>query len=97
MDSPEAQSFLGSRRRVPRANHWDLELFVPGNLERECYEEKCSWEEAREYFEDNTRTVRVWEPRSPCFCRTRWAGEGSWSSVTSTLWSWKSGRAGWGA
>ncbi|XP_024422174.1 transmembrane gamma-carboxyglutamic acid protein 2 isoform X2 [Desmodus rotundus] len=61
MDSPEAQSFLGSRRRVPRANHWDLELFVPGNLERECYEEKCSWEEAREYFEDNTRTERFWE------------------------------------
>lgn len=45
---------------MPRANHWDLELFTPGNLERECYEEKCSWEEAREYFEDNTQTVRVW-------------------------------------
>uniref|UniRef100_A0A452FTK1 Proline rich and Gla domain 2 n=1 Tax=Capra hircus TaxID=9925 RepID=A0A452FTK1_CAPHI len=39
LDSPEAQSFLGSRKRVPRANYWDLELFTPGNLERECREE----------------------------------------------------------
>uniref|UniRef100_A0A8C5L942 Proline-rich Gla (G-carboxyglutamic acid) polypeptide 2 n=1 Tax=Jaculus jaculus TaxID=51337 RepID=A0A8C5L942_JACJA len=57
----EAQSFLGSRRRTPRANHWDLELLTPGNLERECREERCSWEEAREYFEDNTMTERFWE------------------------------------
>lgn len=61
LDSPEAQSFLVSHRRVPRANHWDLELFTPGNLERECIEEKCSYEEAREYFEDNTLTKRFWE------------------------------------
>lgn len=60
-DSPEAQSFLGSHRRIPRANHWDLELLTPGNLERECYEERCSWEEARECFEDNTLTERFWE------------------------------------
>ncbi|XP_027947400.1 transmembrane gamma-carboxyglutamic acid protein 2 isoform X1 [Eumetopias jubatus] len=61
LDSPEAQSFLGSHSRIPRANHWDLELLTPGNLERECYEERCSWEEAREYFEDNTLTERFWE------------------------------------
>ncbi|XP_054553281.1 transmembrane gamma-carboxyglutamic acid protein 2 [Talpa occidentalis] len=61
LDSPEAQSFLRSHGRVRRANHWDLELFTPGNLERECLEEKCSWEEAREYFEDNTLTERFWE------------------------------------
>ncbi|XP_012883193.1 PREDICTED: transmembrane gamma-carboxyglutamic acid protein 2 [Dipodomys ordii] len=62
LGSPHAQSFLGSsHRRIPRANHWDLELFTPGNLERECMEEKCSWEEAREYFEDNTLTERFWE------------------------------------
>ncbi|XP_055267564.1 transmembrane gamma-carboxyglutamic acid protein 2 isoform X2 [Moschus berezovskii] len=61
LDSPEAQSFLGSRKRVPRANYWDLELFTPGNLERECREEICSWEEAREYFEDNILTDRFWE------------------------------------
>uniref|UniRef100_F6ZSU8 Proline rich and Gla domain 2 n=1 Tax=Equus caballus TaxID=9796 RepID=F6ZSU8_HORSE len=61
LDSPEAQSFLGGRRRIPRANHWDLELLTPGNLERECQEERCSWEEARECFEDNTLTERFWE------------------------------------
>lgn len=61
LDPPEAQSFLVGRRRFPRANHWDLELLTPGNLERECLEERCSWEEAREYFEDNTLTERFWE------------------------------------
>ncbi|XP_075808920.1 transmembrane gamma-carboxyglutamic acid protein 2 [Microtus pennsylvanicus] len=61
LNPPEAQSFLVGHRRVPRANHWDLELLTPGNLERECHEERCSWEEAREYFEDNTLTERYWE------------------------------------
>ncbi|XP_007941205.1 transmembrane gamma-carboxyglutamic acid protein 2 [Orycteropus afer afer] len=61
LGSPEAQNFLGSRRRIPRANHWDLELLTPGNLERECLEERCSWEEAREVFEDDTLTERFWE------------------------------------
>ncbi|XP_039106546.1 transmembrane gamma-carboxyglutamic acid protein 2 isoform X2 [Hyaena hyaena] len=61
LDSPEAQSFLRSHSRIRRANHWDLELLTPGNLERECLEERCSWEEAREYFEDNTLTERFWE------------------------------------
>lgn len=27
------------------------------NLERECYEERCSLEEAREVFEDQEKTV----------------------------------------
>lgn len=61
LDPPRAQSFLEAHRRVPRANHWDLELFTPGNLERECIEEKCSFEEAREYFEDITLTRHFWE------------------------------------
>ncbi|KAF5925948.1 hypothetical protein HPG69_000439 [Diceros bicornis minor] len=71
--SPEAQNFLGSRSRIPRANHWDLELFTPGNLERECLEERCSWEEAREYFEDNTLTVRAWGPWSPSILSRPWS------------------------
>lgn len=58
---PEAHGFLGSHKRVPRANHWDLELFTQGNLERECMEEQCSWEEARECFEDDTLTKHFWE------------------------------------
>ncbi|XP_074075831.1 transmembrane gamma-carboxyglutamic acid protein 2 isoform X2 [Macrotis lagotis] len=64
LEAPTAQSFLGSEprlRRFPRANHWDLELLTPGNLERECWEERCSWEEAREVFEDRTLTDRFWE------------------------------------
>ncbi|CAF90214.1 unnamed protein product, partial [Tetraodon nigroviridis] len=38
-------------------NSWDFELVVPDSLERECKEELCSYEEAREVFEDNTQTV----------------------------------------
>uniref|UniRef100_A0A8C5JCQ2 Coagulation factor IX n=1 Tax=Junco hyemalis TaxID=40217 RepID=A0A8C5JCQ2_JUNHY len=46
--------FLGSReassvlQRQRRANSNRLEEVIPGNLERECIEEKCSYEEARE-------------------------------------------------
>ncbi|XP_004381872.1 transmembrane gamma-carboxyglutamic acid protein 2 [Trichechus manatus latirostris] len=61
LDSPKAQNFLSSQSRIPRANHWDLELLTPGNLERECLEERCSWEEAREFFEDDTQTKHFWE------------------------------------
>ena len=93
LDSPEAQSFLGGRRRIPRANHWDLELLTPGNLERECQEERCSWEEARECFEDNTLTVRAWGPWTPSISP---GPGGSWPSTPSSLWSQKSGRAGSG-
>lgn len=42
-------------------NSWDFELVVPGNLERECKEEVCSYEEAREVFEDDTKTKLFWE------------------------------------
>ncbi|XP_007492722.1 transmembrane gamma-carboxyglutamic acid protein 2 [Monodelphis domestica] len=64
LGAPRAQSFLGvgpAPRRVPRANHWDLELITPGNLERECLEERCSWEEAREVFENKALTDKFWE------------------------------------
>ncbi|KAM9032021.1 transmembrane gamma-carboxyglutamic acid protein 2 [Sarcophilus harrisii] len=64
LGAPRAQNFLGSGpgpRRFPRANHWDLELLTPGNLERECVEERCSWEEAREVFEDRTLTDQFWK------------------------------------
>lgn len=85
LDSPEAQSFLGSHSRIPRANHWDLELLTPGNLERECLEERCSWEEAREYFEDDTRTVRAS------------AGPGlSWPTIPSALGLRNQGGLVWG-
>ncbi|KAL7370186.1 hypothetical protein ABVT39_021703 [Epinephelus coioides] len=48
--------FLRSRR----ANLFLVEEILQGNLERECYEETCSWEEAREYFEDTKKTMEFW-------------------------------------
>uniref|UniRef100_A0A671QK14 Proline rich and Gla domain 3 n=1 Tax=Sinocyclocheilus anshuiensis TaxID=1608454 RepID=A0A671QK14_9TELE len=51
--SPDANSLL---KRFPRANGF-LEEFRPGNIERECAEESCSFEEANEVFENKERTV----------------------------------------
>ncbi|KAL0993687.1 hypothetical protein UPYG_G00111680 [Umbra pygmaea] len=42
-------------------NHWDFELVTPGNLERECIEEVCNYEEAREVFEDTVKTNDFWD------------------------------------
>ncbi|KAM8846036.1 transmembrane gamma-carboxyglutamic acid protein 2 [Spinachia spinachia] len=52
-----ATSFLS---RTLLYNSWDFELVVAGNLERECQEEVCSYEEAREVFEDDTATKAFW-------------------------------------
>ncbi|KAM4634586.1 transmembrane gamma-carboxyglutamic acid protein 2 [Polymixia lowei] len=41
-------------------NSWDFEVVVPDNLERECMEEMCSYEEAREVFEDDTKAASFW-------------------------------------
>lgn len=54
MDEGDASSFLSRRLLL---NRFDFELFVPGNLERECYEEVCNYEEAREVFENIPATV----------------------------------------
>ncbi|XP_068136695.1 coagulation factor X-like [Hyperolius riggenbachi] len=51
-----------------RANHF-LEEILPGNLERECYEETCSQEEAREIFKSQEKTTEFWyhyKDLSPC-------------------------------
>ncbi|NXA08343.1 FA7 factor, partial [Sapayoa aenigma] len=54
-----------------RANYF-LEEIRPGNLERECNEEKCSFEEAKEIFHSQEKTVRnlilgeVEESLNPC-------------------------------
>ncbi|NXK78281.1 FAXD protein, partial [Amazona guildingii] len=42
-----------------RANYF-LEEICPGNLERECNEEKCSFEEAREIFHSQEKTMEFW-------------------------------------
>lgn len=55
LEEKSAGSFL-SRKLL--YNSWDFELVTPGNIERECNEEICSYEEAREVFEDDKQTVR---------------------------------------
>lgn len=50
LDEQSAASFLS--RHLLR-NSFDFELLVQGNLDRECIQEICSYEEAREIFEDD--------------------------------------------
>ena len=56
VDEKSATSFLS---RSLLYNSWDFELVVADNLERECYEEQCSYEEAREVYEDDIKTVML--------------------------------------
>ncbi|XP_061568892.1 transmembrane gamma-carboxyglutamic acid protein 2 [Cololabis saira] len=58
VDEPRAASFLS---RSLLYNNWDFELVVSGNLERECLEELCSYEEAREIYEDDLKTQAFWK------------------------------------
>ncbi|XP_077068968.1 transmembrane gamma-carboxyglutamic acid protein 2 isoform X1 [Siphateles boraxobius] len=58
IDEKSAGSFI-SRKLLK--NSWDFEAVVPGNIERECMEEICSYEEAREVFEDDKHTAIFWE------------------------------------
>lgn len=44
-------------RRLRRANFM-LEELKQGNIQRECREEICTYEEAREAFENDEKTVR---------------------------------------
>lgn len=53
----EANLFIG---RHLLYNRFDFEIIVPGNLERECLEEQCTYEEAREVFRDPEKTVKTW-------------------------------------
>ena len=63
---PEAHTVLRSKR----ANSW-LEELKPANKERECIEERCDFEEAREIFGTKEATVRpAWYPLrggTPCW------------------------------
>ncbi|XP_005526278.1 PREDICTED: coagulation factor IX [Pseudopodoces humilis] len=58
IENKEASSVLQRQRR---ANSNRLEEVIPGNLERECIEEKCSYEEAREVFENEEKTMQFWK------------------------------------
>ncbi|XP_053311981.1 vitamin K-dependent protein Z [Spea bombifrons] len=63
----EQKVFLSSENankvihRSKRANFILLEEIRKGDLERECLEELCSYEEARETFEDKEKTDRFWK------------------------------------
>lgn len=46
--------------RVHKRANYFLEEIRLGNLERECNEEKCSFEEAKEIFHSQEKTVRKW-------------------------------------
>ncbi|NWU98911.1 TMG4 protein, partial [Upupa epops] len=50
----EANLFIG---RHLLNNRFDFEAFTADNLERECFEELCNYEEAREIFEDPDKTM----------------------------------------
>lgn len=55
--------FSSSRRahqvlRIHKRANSFLEEVRPGNLERECYEEVCDFEEAKEVFQTVDDTVR---------------------------------------
>ncbi|XP_023416360.1 vitamin K-dependent protein Z isoform X2 [Cavia porcellus] len=55
--------------RWKRAGSYILEELFEGNLEKECYEEICVHEEAREVFEDDDATGAFWREYrggSPC-------------------------------
>lgn len=58
LDHENATKILNRPRRY---NSGKLEEFVQGNLERECIEEKCSFEEAREVFENTEKTTEFWK------------------------------------
>ncbi|XP_028669433.1 transmembrane gamma-carboxyglutamic acid protein 2 [Erpetoichthys calabaricus] len=57
IDQEAAQSFFS---RSLLYNKWDFEGIIPGNLERECIEEVCNYEEAREIFKDDKKTQIFW-------------------------------------
>ncbi|NXU25476.1 TMG4 protein, partial [Thalassarche chlororhynchos] len=57
----EANLFTG---RHLLNNRFDFEAFTADNLERECFEELCNYEEAREIFEDPDKTMDFWKDYS---------------------------------
>uniref|UniRef100_A0A3Q0RVI8 Coagulation factor IX n=1 Tax=Amphilophus citrinellus TaxID=61819 RepID=A0A3Q0RVI8_AMPCI len=57
LSGQSADSILSRHKRY---NTGVFEEFLQGNQERECMEEVCNMEEAREIFEDDERTFCVW-------------------------------------
>lgn len=65
LDRSAAARVLRSAARGRRANGLALEELLPGDLERECYEEACSLEEAAEIFRTKETTVSRVEAPPP--------------------------------
>lgn len=61
LSTQEANQFLSRHRRANQV----FEETRQGHLERECVEEKCSKEEAREVFENDPETVSVFGTKPP--------------------------------
>ncbi|XP_068107101.1 coagulation factor IX [Hyperolius riggenbachi] len=57
MSEKSASTFLVRHKRY----NTFMEEFSAGNLERECMEEQCSYEEAREVFENDAKTREFWK------------------------------------
>lgn len=57
LDQKEASEVI---YRQKRANSGNEENILPASLERECLEEVCNYEEAREVFQDTYRTDIFW-------------------------------------
>ncbi|XP_054830317.1 coagulation factor VII [Eublepharis macularius] len=67
LNHKEASTVL---QRKKRANTF-LEELKTGSLERECLEEQCSLEEAREIFQDDKRTMDFWKTyTAPKICKS---------------------------
>ncbi|XP_047375562.1 prothrombin isoform X2 [Sciurus carolinensis] len=60
------QQALSLLQRVRRANSGFLEELRKGNLERECVEEQCSYEEAFEALESTSATDAFWAKYTAC-------------------------------
>ncbi|XP_069888534.1 prothrombin [Dipodomys merriami] len=60
------QQALALLQRVRRANTGFLEEMRKGNLERECVEEQCSYEEAFEALESTSATDIFWTKYTAC-------------------------------
>ncbi|XP_060903374.1 coagulation factor IX isoform X3 [Labrus mixtus] len=60
LDRSSAGQILRSASRNRRANSFFMEEMLPGDLERECYEESCSQEEAAEIFHTREKTLEFW-------------------------------------
>lgn len=56
LSSDDASQVLNRRKRANSG--W--EEIRKGNMERECVEERCDWEEAREIFENTEKTNEFW-------------------------------------